>query len=153
MMRAMPPFPLHELERSDILPFVIHHYSTLYFDDADVQIRDDYTIRIGDSSIRLGQECVAMCAPARWLVTFSRNRTVDECIQVRHDERSVDAYGLTGLECRPGDDGHMLTVRLYDENFDDATAKIMQLCDGLINTMKHRMWAWRDYVQAHDDRR
>ncbi len=46
-MRQMQRFPLHELEQSDVMPFVIHHYSTLYSDDADVQVRDNYTIRIG----------------------------------------------------------------------------------------------------------
>jgi hypothetical protein len=42
MMREMPRFPLHELEPEDIMSFVLHHYSTLYSDDADVRVGDDY---------------------------------------------------------------------------------------------------------------
>ncbi len=85
-----------------------------------------------------------MGAAGRWLVTFSRNRTVNECLQVRHNGQKIDAYGLVGLECQPGDRDRFLTVRLYDENYDNATAKILKLCDGLINSMLHRLWAWRD---------
>ena len=143
----MPRFPLHELARNDIMPMVLHHFSTLYFDNADVQIGDDYTICIGDSSIRLGVEVTEMGAPCRWVVSFSLNQTVRECVRVRDDGRSVDAYGLTGLECRLGAHGDTLTVGLYavDENFDALFPIITQLCDGLINTLLHRLWAFRAF--------
>ena len=142
----MPRFPVHELQLSDIIPFVLHHSSTLYYDSPDVLVGDNYSISIGDSSILLGVEVGGgMCAPCRWLVSFPLNQTVRECVQVRPDGRSADACGLTDLECRQGEHGRMLTVRLQavDEDFDALVPIVLQLCDGLINALLHRLWAYR----------
>ena len=39
----------------------------------------------------------------------------------------------------------MLTVRLQavNEDFDALVPIVLQLCDGLINTLLHRLWAYR----------
>ena len=89
----MPRFPVHELQPSDTMPIVLHHYSTLYYDNPDVLVRDDYSIRIADSSIRLGAEAGGgMCEQCRWLVSFPLNQTVLEWAQ-RQCVR-VDGFGV-----------------------------------------------------------